>query len=113
MAISFDAIGEKYVTFAAGENAEAGKVCKVDAEQTVNACAQGDAFCGVIANVRGDAAAVIMGGYTEIVYSGSVPGYGYVKLAADANGGVKADDGGREYLVVHVDETNGMIGLFL
>ena len=38
MKISFDAIGEKYVTFLAGSGAAKGQVCKVSANDTVSGC---------------------------------------------------------------------------
>ena len=50
MKISFDAIGEKYVTFLAGSGAAKGQVCKVSANDTVSGCAAGEAFCGVVAD---------------------------------------------------------------
>lgn len=114
MAISFDAIGEKYVTFSAASTAKEGEVCKISAGGTVNVCAEDDVFCGVIAQVRGGTAAVIMGGYVELPYSGdTAPSLGYDTLLADGDGGVKADEDGREYLIVNVDSTNGVVGLFL
>ena len=38
MAISFEAIGERMVTFAAGTGLKEGKVCKMTANGTVGAC---------------------------------------------------------------------------
>ena len=69
MKISFDAIGEKYVTFLAGSGAAKGQVCKVSANDTVSGCAAGEAFCGVVAEVRDGCAAVVMGGYAEVPFS--------------------------------------------
>ena len=114
MDICFDAIGEKYTTFLAGENVEEGPVCKVSANDTVDACAAGEAFCGVAAQVSGGCAAVVMGGYVELPYTGaSAPKVGYATLSADGNGGVTEASSGRSYLVVHVDETAKTLGLFL
>ena len=113
MAISFEAIGEKVVTFAAGSGLEAGKVCKVTANGTVGACEENDSFCGVCAQVRGGTASVVMEGYTELSCSGTEPALGYAALAADSEGGVCVKSGGREYLVVKVDAQNHIVGLFL
>ena len=113
MAISFDAIGEKYVTFLAADTAKEGEVCKVSADAAVDVCAQGDCFCGVITQVRGGTASVLMGGYTELPYSGEAPEVGYGKLSANGEGGVQVDENGRAYLIVRVDSTNGTVGLFL
>ena len=113
MAISFGAIGEKYVTFLADETAEEGIPCKVSENRTVGACDEDDAFCGIITQVRGGAASVLMAGYAELPYSGSAPSVGFATLLADGEGGVCADEDGREYLIVSVDTTAGKIGLFL
>ena len=114
MAISFGAIGEKYVTFLADETAEDGVLCKVTDNGTVGACDEGDAFCGVITQVRGGTASVLMGGYTELPYSGTTaPTVGFSTLSADGEGGVAADEDGREYLIVKVDTTEKTVGLFL
>ena len=114
MAICFDAIGEKYTTFLAGETAEAGKVCKVSENDTVDLCTEGEAFCGVIAEVRGGCAAVVTDGYVELPYSGTAPAVGYAALGANAEGGVKSvTSGGRSCLVVHVDTAAMTVGLFL
>lgn len=117
MKISFEAIGQQAVTFAAGSGAEAGKVCKVTDNGTVGGCASGDSFCGVVCHVGGGAAAVITAGFVELPYSGSAPAVGYGQLAADGNGGVSAGSGsagsGREYLIVSVDTEAQTVGLFL
>ena len=46
MAISFEAIGERMVTFAAGTGLKEGKVCKMTANGTVGACGKDDSFIG-------------------------------------------------------------------
>lgn len=115
MKISFDAIGEKYVTFLAGSGAAKGQVCKVSANDTVSSCAAGEAFCGVVAEVRDGCAAVVMGGYAEVPFSDeTAPSVGYATLGADGDGGVKSvTSGGRSCLIVHVDATAKTLGLFL
>lgn len=114
MAVSFEAIGEKYVTFLKGSGAAEGEVCKLTANRTVGACAEDDAFCGVVSQIRGNLAAVTLSGYAEVSYSGSTaPTVGYSLLSADGEGGVAVNEDGKAYLVVSVDTTNKMIGLFL
>lgn len=115
MKISFEAIGQNVVTFAAGSGAEAGKVCKVSANGTVDACTAGNSFCGVVSHVEDGAAAVITAGYVELPYTGdTAPAVGYGALAANSSGGVAAAaTGGREYLIVSVDTTAKTVGLFL
>lgn len=112
--ISFEAIGEQMVTFLAADGAASGEVGKITVNQTVDVCSDGDKFCGVIGTVRGGTAALQMGGYAELAYTGTAPTLGWCGLAADGNGGVKiAATGGREYLVVSVDSENKIVGLFL
>ena len=115
MKISFEAIGQKMVTFAAGSGAEAGKVCKVTSDGTVGACTAGDSFCGVVSHVQDGAAAVVTAGFVTLPYTGdTAPAAGWGKLAANAAGGVAvASSGGREYLIVSVDTAAKTVGLFL
>ena len=114
MAISFEAIGERMVTFAAGTGLKEGKVCKVTANGTVGACGKDDSFIGVVSSVRGGAANVVMGGYVEVSYAGTTaPALGCAVLATDENGEVVPAAAGRTCLVVHVDAANKKIGLFL
>lgn len=114
MAISFEAIGERMVTFAAGTGLKEGKVCKVTANGTVGACGKDDSFIGVVSSVRGGAANVVMGGYVEVNYAGTTaPALGYAVLATDENGEVVPATTGRTCLVVSVDAASKKIGLFL
>lgn len=106
MKISYEGMGQWAATFACGE-VSVGQVVMVDAEDSVKSCSAGDAFAGVVLSKArsGDACAVVLGGTAEVSYSGSsAPAVGWQKLCADGNGGVKTDAGGREHLVLAVDE---------
>jgi hypothetical protein len=111
MNVSFEEIGRLAVTFAAGETLAAGQVCKVSGNGAVDACAEGEDFCGIAEGVRNGVAAVQVAGFATVAVSGSV-GVGYVSLCADGQGGVKAGSG-REYLVVSVDENAGTAVIML
>ena len=122
MAISFEAIAERYVTFLAGNTAAEGKLCKITANGTVGACAGGDDFCGVITQVRNGAASVLMGGFVKLPYTGAAPALGFTALVADGASGVrvpaaatetKPAETGRSHLVVNVDTANKTVGPFL
>lgn len=114
MAISFDAIGEKYVTFYAASGAEKGDVCKMTDNAEVGACSAGDDFCGIIESVRGSVASVLLGGFVELPYSGlTAPEVGFSTLVADGDGGVTVDEDGRSFLVVSVDTTAKTVGFCL
>lgn len=95
MAISFEAIGERMVTFAAGTGLKEGKVCKMTANGTVGACGENDSFIGVVSSVRGGAANVVMGGYVEVSYRFTfceAPG-----AAEEPTAGIGQTDGKRFY----------------
>lgn len=104
MKISFDGIGEKAVTFI-GDGVKTGDAVKVTGAGTVSPCAAGEGFDGFAAGMRGEYAAVVIGGAVTVPYSGTAPGFGRVKLCADGEGGVTAG-GDLTYLVVDVDEVD-------
>lgn len=114
MAISFQAIGQKIVSFAAASGLTAGKPCIVSANETVSLSANGKSFCGVVQNVKDGVAGVIVSGCVTLPYSGAAaPTVGYCGLCADGNGGVTAASDGRSYLVVGVDTTAKTVEFFL
>lgn len=101
--ISFEGIGEMVATFAAKSGLESGWVCKVTQTGETGPCSAGERFCGVAVHVKEGLAAVQMRGFLTAIYSGAMTA-GWVKLAADGNGGVKTDAAnGLEYLVVDVN----------
>ncbi len=81
MSVSFCGFNENTATFKANEEIAKGTPVKMNGSGTVTACADGEAFCGI--------AKECSGGYASFVSDGT---------------GVKTADGGREYLVVAVDE---------
>lgn len=104
MKVAFEEIGRIGASFAA-ESGEAGQVCKMAANGTVAPCADGENFIGVMEGLRKGICGVQIHGFAELDYTGTAPGLGYAKLAANGSGGVKVSTAGREYLVVSVDET--------
>lgn len=113
MNVSFSGFNEKSTTFICSQDVEAGKVVKVTENGTVSLCANGDGFCGVATDVRGDCATVQLVGYIRMPYSGSAPALGYTGLVADGNGGITGGDDGKTYLVTDIDKTDNTIGFML
>ena len=105
MNISFEGIGQQMVTFAAAPETAKGVPVKMSENGKVAACADGDAFVGVTANVASDGVAnVIMSGFVELTYTGTAPGLGLISVAGNGSGGVKTvTDGGRQVICVSVD----------
>lgn len=107
--VSFEDIGGVVATFAAHEEMDGERqVVKITDNGQVGPCADGEAFCGVALSGADQFAAVQVGGFAQINAAGEV-GLGWVKLSADGSGGVKVDDAGREYLVVHYDSAEGTV----
>ena len=104
MKVSFEEIGHMSATFAA-DSGEAGQVCKISANGTVAPCADGEVFCGVRRGIRKGVTADQLHVLEEVSYTGTAPSLGYVNLAANGAGGVKAASAGRAHLVVSVDTT--------
>lgn len=103
MNLSYEGIGQWAATFACGDVQE-GQVVKISAGGTVAPCGAGDGFCGVVLSKArdGGACSVALGGMVTVSCT-SAPAVGWAKLSADGSGGVKADEGGREYLVVRAE----------
>lgn len=101
--VSFEDIGGVVATFAAQEGmSQQAQVVKITANGEVGPCADGESFCGVALAGAEQFAAVQVKGFVEVAAAGEI-GLGWVKLAADGNGGVKTADTGHEYLVVKYD----------
>ena len=112
MKTSFDGIGEAIVTFEAASGVAAGKPVAMSANGKVQAVTSG-AFCGICRSVRNGYAAVQIGGYITVPYSGTLT-VGYQQLAAATGSKVTVDTtNGREYLVVDVNSTAGTAGILL
>lgn len=104
MNINFNGYKENVLTFEADETVTAPNLpVKITANGTVGACKSGETFCGAAVNLHGGYVAVTLDGYIKLPVTGTVEA-GYRKLAADGAGGVMADDGGREYLVLDADD---------
>lgn len=110
--ISFESIGQEFVTFRAGTGVAAGVPCKVSANGTVAAATSGD-FMGVALAPKGGLAAVQLRGFVTLKYSGTAPTVGYCTLAAATGGKVKVDETAMSRLVVSVDEDNTTVCVLL
>ncbi len=107
MSVSFGGFHNETATFRTENEIATGAPVKITDNGTVSACADGDIFCGILANGDGKYAAVQIYGEVTAKFSGSAPALGYTELVASADG-VKAGSG-REYLVLSVDEADGTV----
>ena len=114
MNISFDGINQEIVTFLAKSDVVKGQPVKVSDNMTAAACADGNVFAGIAAGTADDgAAAVVIHGYVQVHYTGTAPALGYVTVAANGSGGVKAASAGRSVIVCDVDSKNATVGMFI
>lgn len=100
MNISYEGIGELVVTVPAGTCKE-GQICKIGLQGKADICPANDKFCGLVLAVENGMAAVQVGGFVTVGFSGTKPLPGYVTLAGDGAGNVTQNSAGREYLVVY------------
>ncbi|WP_061223623.1 hypothetical protein [Leptospira weilii] len=82
---------------------DVGKVCCVSGDMTVSLCANGNKFDGEIIKIEKDLVAVKIDGVFSLPFSGPAPS-GNDMLAADADGKVKKDPGGKTYLILSVKD---------
>jgi len=110
--VSFKGIGQWCATFM-GEALQEGCVVKVGDAGVAAPCAAGEDFVGVVLCAEKDAAAVQVGGFAQVRWSGAAPDKAYVALVADGQGGVQLGESGRKYWVVDKDESTQSVMILL
>lgn len=113
MKVSFEGLGEQIVSFLKGDGAEKGVFVKVSASDTVAAAASGDCFAGLCVHADDAFADVRLKGCVTCAYTGTAPSVGFAKLVSAGGGSVKADDGGREYLILKVDSAASTLSFIM
>ena len=103
MSVSFGGFNENTATFKVTEEIEKGSTVKMSESNTVTACTDSEAFCGVCVECSGGYASVQLSGAVKMEYNGDAPAVGYTKLVGEG-AYVAASASGREYLVIAVDE---------
>ena len=112
MNISLNGFNESMITFACGEEIPAKTPVKITDNNTVSPCGNSEAPIGFAVNSKCGYTGVMMNGYFNTSYSGTMS-YGYQKIAADANGGVKKDDNGIMVIVTEIDTANKTVGFIM
>jgi hypothetical protein len=115
MKVSFEGIGDQFVTFYAADGTKAGQPVKISANGTVATCTETERFAGVAVHITEDGFATVQTkGYVTLTYSGdTAPVIGFGKLIADGTGGVKTDSNGGEFLIAEVDAIGKTVGFFM
>ena len=75
-------------------------------EGLVRNCEAGEPILGKTEYMTPTYAAIQIGGFVEVNYSGNAPQLGYQKLSADGSGGVKADTNGQAFWVITVNRAD-------
>ncbi len=112
MIISTNGFMNESLTLNGDASLQFGEVVKISDNNTVAACADGDAFCGIISHEKNGICAVQLHGTVTVPFTGTAPKAGYVELCADGAKGVKSGTG-REYLVLSVNSVNGTVTFIL
>lgn len=115
MAISFKGYGENVLTFNP-EVFKTGVPVSIHSGCAVREAAAEKDFIGITCYADNEVAGVIVDGYVEMPYTGSMPAYGYCNLVADGSGGVKVPAGSTSNHVVRVlkiDVENNIVGFIL
>ena len=111
MNVNFNGFSENVATFiAASSITAAGVPVKPSADGTVAKCGSGDAFCGIVTDLRDGYATVQLAGYAEFPAAAKINA-GFKTLAVNSNGVVAESQNGREYLVVN--STSDTVGIIL
>lgn len=114
MKISLNGCGENVATFEAETSVTAGMPVKMTGNGVVGPCGLNEDFIGVAVSVRGGFAAVQIGGYAKVTYSGiTAPTVGYQPLNGVGDGTVQVESAGRSILITDVDSAAKTCGILL
>ncbi len=112
MSISFKGFNEQVITFRIQGEVEPGTLVKMCESETVEPCTSGDEFIGIAVHVHGGIAAVQVGGYVDLPYSGTAPSLGSSSISAAGSAQIK-NSGDMTVKVISIDETNSTAGILL
>ena len=114
MSVSFEGIGQVCATFL-GAGLTEGCVVKAAGGGAVEACGDGDSFCGAALCCKEDACTVQVRGFVTLGYTGDAPEAGTVSLCAVGLGGVRAtgERGGSAFLVGDADAAAQTVTILL
>ena len=100
--ISYEGIGEVAVTVGMTDEVKAGMVVRMQENETVCPCADGELFCGVAMKQGGSFGTMQVKGFVCVPYSGEIT-LGWAELVANGIGGVRVGANGVRVMVAHVD----------
>lgn len=114
MDISLNGFNQKTVTFECDDTVNVNSLVKISGNGKVSACVDGEQFCGICINKRGNYCSVQLCGYANIKYTTDSLTIGYHLLAASGADAFKlSSTNGRSLLVTDIDETNKIAGIIL
>lgn len=114
MSVAFNGVERTVLTFHAESGTTAGGLAAISGNNTVHSANSGEAAVGLVLGVRDGYAAVQVKGYVEVGYAGTLS-LGWLDLTSD-NGKLRtgaSNEKKRRCLVVNLDTTNKIAGLFL
>lgn len=109
----FSGFNTKEITLHADETVKENSAVVFADDNTVKAAAAGEIPCGICTKIRNGLASVVFAGHVTVPFGGSAPALGWQKLSADGNGGVKADENGKQWLVVYVNDADKTVDIIM
>ena len=109
----FSGFNTKEITLHADNSVKENSAVVFADDSTVKAAAAGEIPCGICTKIRNGLASVVFAGHVTVPFGGSAPALGWQKLSADGNGGVKADENGKHFLVVYSDEADKTLDIIM
>lgn len=90
-----------------------GKPITLTGNDGISPCNEGDVIFGVVSSQSRSYVSAQISGYVELPFTGDGLSVGYVKIAADGKGGIKASESGKGVWVVKTDAENHIAGFLL
>lgn len=106
MTTAYNSIAQQCASFLTGSSVMEGEPCKMTTDRTVNQCASGNDFMGVVLHIRNKLATVAVSGFVTVPYTGSAPLVGRVILVGNGSHGVMVGESGTARVVVSRDLVN-------
>ena len=113
MSIKLNGFNSKVATFKASGDIVLGTPVRPSSNYTVSPCPASSPFLGVAVSLSNGLVGVQINSYFELPYSSTTPVVGFARLAADGNGGVVVESGGRDCAIVYVDTINKIVGILI
>lgn len=113
MSVSLKGFNEQVATFFMDDEVQKGDLVKISSDNLVKTCVNGEIPVGICVNANGSEAGVLLSGYVEVPYVGSLPSLGENNIIASDAKSVSESANGKKVLVVMADNETSTVGFIL